>query len=180
MPDIHFVGVDPRRSSIDYAVRELSRPNLDFLLSQQTPPLPVDAAQFDFVSAVSIWSHFSEDRALLWLREMGRILRPGGLLMLTMGGLGKLIKYRTQGRHSQRVFDRRTARIERGEWLFTAYPDGRRQGEELNLEHWGDATAGISWWQRAIAETFLLEAFFPAGFHGVQDIYVLRLKGKSN
>jgi hypothetical protein len=42
------------------------------------------------VYSVSIFSHISEEHALLWLREFGRIVRPGGLACLTTLGLPAL------------------------------------------------------------------------------------------
>ena len=37
--------------------------------------------QFDAAFAISIWSHFAEEAALDWLREMRRVIRPGGRLL---------------------------------------------------------------------------------------------------
>ena len=44
---------------------------IEWLASPEEPPLPYDAGLFDFVYAISIWSHFDEEPALRWLEEMG-------------------------------------------------------------------------------------------------------------
>ena len=44
----------------------------------------------DLVYAISIWSHFDADAGLRWFDEMHRLLRPGGLLVVTTHGLSSL------------------------------------------------------------------------------------------
>ena len=40
-------------------------------------------ASVDLVTALSVWTHFAEADALFYLREVGRVLRPGGRAILT-------------------------------------------------------------------------------------------------
>jgi SAM-dependent methyltransferase len=50
------------------------------------PPLPYRDGYFDFVYALSVFTHWSHDLQLRWMRELTRVLRPGGLLMFTTMG----------------------------------------------------------------------------------------------
>jgi SAM-dependent methyltransferase len=52
----------------------------------QTEPkgkLPFDDGHFDLVYAYSVFSHLSEDAHLFWVEELARVLRPGGILIVT-------------------------------------------------------------------------------------------------
>jgi SAM-dependent methyltransferase len=40
-------------------------------------------ADFDFVTALSVWTHFNEQDALFYLQEVRRVLKPGGKAMIT-------------------------------------------------------------------------------------------------
>jgi SAM-dependent methyltransferase len=50
------------------------------------PPLPFDAESFDLVHAISLFTHLNADAQRQWIREVHRVLRPGGLLLFTTHG----------------------------------------------------------------------------------------------
>ena len=50
------------------------------------PPLPFDDGQFDLVHAVSVFTHLRLDLQFPWAWEIYRILRPGGVLFMTLHG----------------------------------------------------------------------------------------------
>jgi SAM-dependent methyltransferase len=47
------------------------------------PPSGLEAGSFDFIYAFSVFSHLSERAHRLWLEEFHRLLKPGGLVILT-------------------------------------------------------------------------------------------------
>lgn len=49
-----------------------------------TPPTKYPDGHFDFVFAISIFTHLPEEMELAWLRELSRILRPGGYGIFTI------------------------------------------------------------------------------------------------
>jgi len=65
------------------------RANLPFARFESNglaPPLPYANESFDLVYALSVFTHLPEDLQLTWISELERLLRPGGLLLLTTHG----------------------------------------------------------------------------------------------
>jgi len=52
------------------------------------PPLPERDARFDVVYAIDVFSHLEESAQVPWFEELARVLRPGGLMVLTLHGAG--------------------------------------------------------------------------------------------
>lgn len=71
-------GVDIDRPAIRWARRHLGP---GFQAIEPRPPLPFPEASFDVVYAVSVFTHLDAAGQLDWLRELHRVLRPGGLLI---------------------------------------------------------------------------------------------------
>ncbi len=69
------------------------RENLDFADVRHTalePPLPYPEQSFDLVVAISVFTHLSRPLQVAWARELMRVLRPGGVALITTCGLGTL------------------------------------------------------------------------------------------
>jgi SAM-dependent methyltransferase len=77
-------GADPIEDVIELCKR--TNPWCQFQLIDTEPPTPFADETFDFIYAFSVFSHLSEDYHKRILRELHRILRPGGLLMVTTHG----------------------------------------------------------------------------------------------
>lgn len=52
------------------------------------PPLRYADESFDFVYALSVFTHLAEGQQKAWMHELRRVLRPGGLLLITIHGSG--------------------------------------------------------------------------------------------
>jgi len=61
-------------------------PFVDAAPNGALPPTRYQDASFDFIYAISIWTHFPEERQRPWMEEMVRLLRPGGHLLFTVAG----------------------------------------------------------------------------------------------
>ena len=88
----HWAGLEgPEVFGCDYNPEaiEWCRENLGFMqvaTNELAPPLPYPAERFDFVYAISVFTHLSEQLQHEWMAEMRRVLRPGGLLFFTTKG----------------------------------------------------------------------------------------------
>ena len=57
-----------------------------FAVNELEPPLPYGDGQFDLVYSISIFTHLDEDLQRPWIEELARIVRPGGLVLVTVSG----------------------------------------------------------------------------------------------
>ena len=84
LPGVAVHGCDPNPE-----LARWTRDNLPFVnaaVSDHDPPLAYVGGSFDLVYALSIFTHLDELHALRWLAELRRVLKPGGLLLLTVAG----------------------------------------------------------------------------------------------
>lgn len=58
----------------------------EFDVNPAMPPTSYPDAMFDFIYSVSIFTHLPEDMQFAWLKELQRIARPGGYLILSVHG----------------------------------------------------------------------------------------------
>jgi SAM-dependent methyltransferase len=82
--DARIYGTDLSKSAIKWC-----RANLPFVevdVNRLEPPLGYGDASFDLVYANSVLTHLPVKTQLAWRDEWGRVLRPGGHLILTVHG----------------------------------------------------------------------------------------------
>jgi SAM-dependent methyltransferase len=83
--DVHGVhGSDMNGDAIAWCRANL--PFGHFETNGLEPPLGFADESFDLVYALSVFTHLTVDLQEAWLRELRRVLRPGGLLLLTTHG----------------------------------------------------------------------------------------------
>ena len=84
MKDIHpdnLYGIDSTSRFITEARR--CNPDVNFLACQVAPPTILQAGSLDMIVSWSVFSHLDEFLATRWMDEFARLLKPGGLLMVT-------------------------------------------------------------------------------------------------
>lgn len=69
-----------------------------FTVSGTVPPLPYADGAFEFVYALSVFTHLVEAQQVAWMNELRRILKPGGLLLITTHGTGYVSQLSVNGR----------------------------------------------------------------------------------
>jgi SAM-dependent methyltransferase len=74
-------GVDPLEQMIAICKRDVFRCNFEVI--ETTPPSRFPDDTFGLVYAHSVFSHLSEERHQTCLADLARILKPGGLLLVT-------------------------------------------------------------------------------------------------
>ena len=79
-----FMGCDIHPPAIEWASTHLSPP-FTFFLSDEAPPLDQPDERFDLIYAMSVFTHIT-DRWSQWLAELHRVVRPGGIVLISTLG----------------------------------------------------------------------------------------------
>ncbi len=155
-PGAIYFGCDPHRGAIAWASN--AHPHLKLQVSRFDPPLPWAEKTFDAVYGVSILTHLGEASARAWVAEIARVLKPGGIGVLTTHG------ERTAGRLSPVL----RARFDAGDYveLGGAAPGSRVYASYMN------EVAG----QRLFGPHFVAASLRVDGVAEAigQDVWVLR------
>jgi SAM-dependent methyltransferase len=61
-------------------------PFAEFSVNRFSARLEYRDGYFDFIYAISVFTHLTEEGGLRWIAELGRVLKPGGVLYLTVMG----------------------------------------------------------------------------------------------
>ncbi|HEX7938512.1 MAG TPA: class I SAM-dependent methyltransferase [Gemmatimonadaceae bacterium] len=77
-PDAHLAGCDPSSDSINTA-RARTGGGIEYAVNDERIPFP--DASFDLVVAACVFHHIGAGEQERWLREIARVLRPGGRLV---------------------------------------------------------------------------------------------------
>lgn len=156
LTDARLYGTDYNPELINWCERNLTRP--EFKLNALSPPLQFEDEKFDFIYAISVFTHLPESLQLSWIDELWRVLRLGGYLLMT-----------THGEH----------------YLSRLTPDQQKQfaAGKLVVTYENQAGANICgtfhpplYVYDKLAKNFTVVDFIPKGFKGApyQDTYLLR------
>jgi ubiquinone/menaquinone biosynthesis C-methylase UbiE len=77
-------GSDYNASYVDWCSKNLL--NITFVKNELKPPIQFANNSFDAVYGLSIITHLSAPNHFAWIAELWRILKPGGILLLTSQG----------------------------------------------------------------------------------------------
>jgi SAM-dependent methyltransferase len=86
---VRFYGTD-----IDAEAIAWCRDNIGygtFQVNDALPPLSCPNGRFDLVYGISVLSHLDENFQLQWLGELRRVIRPGGIALLSVHGEGNMV-----------------------------------------------------------------------------------------
>jgi SAM-dependent methyltransferase len=147
-PNAQFDGTDIDAEAIEWCKQNLKFAN--FTLSRETPPIEYAPDTFDFIYAISVFTHLDEDYQFRWLEELRRIAKPGAVLLLTVDS--------SLTGEKDFVFQRSYE-----EGLFPAWYQNAFHSKEYIFENW--------------RKYFEVLGYFPRTLNDLQDIVVLR---KSN
>jgi SAM-dependent methyltransferase len=112
-----------------------------YFMSTEEPPLKVADEQFDSLYAISVLTHLDEPHQDAWLAEWGRIVKPGGLLLVTYRGEGFLSKLEPPRRQKfEELWEPHGmgfTTTDFWEGLFPPYYGGAYHKDAYVREHWG-------------------------------------------
>lgn len=84
-PGQKLFGTDIDAEAIDWCARNY--PSIaEFRVNPTEPPMPFAEESFDLAIGLSVFTHLPEAMQDPWLRDLGRVIRPGGYLLLTIHG----------------------------------------------------------------------------------------------
>ncbi len=84
VPAVELHGIDIDHDAIGWARKQL--PFAHWHVGPHEPPTEFADEHFDLVVNHSVFTHLDERMQDLWLAELRRIVRPGGILLLTVHG----------------------------------------------------------------------------------------------
>lgn len=165
-------GCDIDASAIEYMKGQL--PETDLRVTGFNPPLPYEDGAFDGVYSVSIWTHLSLAQQKPWLEEMARILRPGGLALITTSGSHALRIRHQRGDKGWDQFS--VADLEREGILFIPYDEAGKDLEKYPgvTEAYGLTAHHPAWIRENWSDVFEVVSIHERAIGNVQDLCVLR------
>jgi SAM-dependent methyltransferase len=165
-PD-NAVDVDP--AVIEYVNKV--EPGVHAEVSSFQPPLRFLDDTFDVVYAISVWTHLALEAAEEWLTEIKRILRPGGLALLTTSNYAVLAQRRQHPKLSSMGWkDISDDNLRDQGFIFLPTPSTPGTGE------YGMASHDPGWIRREWSKHMPVIGIEPGAILGVQDINIL-MKG---
>ncbi len=162
-------GADPVPESTEWASENL--PLGSFQASPQSPQLNYEDDYFRGVTAISIWSHFSEQLAIDWFNEMARIIAPGGWLFFTTHGFQTLrwAKPRTNAETLERI---RVGMRQNDYHFENVFAGNKHYG--LETQDWGNSYLTPKWLINSVSDKWDLLFFQEGRNQANQDCYVLK------
>jgi SAM-dependent methyltransferase len=82
-------GTDYNEQLILWSQKNLSA-LAEFKTNQSHPPLNYPDDKFNFIYSLSVFTHLSDSMQKEWMNELFRILKPNGLLYMTLHGASRL------------------------------------------------------------------------------------------
>jgi len=84
-PELDLHGCDYNQALIDWNKDNLPE-NISVLKNRLNPPLTYPDNSFNLICMVSVFTHLTLGSQKSWIEEFERILRPGGILLVTLQG----------------------------------------------------------------------------------------------
>lgn len=152
-------GVDYNPVLVEWCRNNLSFAN--FEVNTFNERLHYADEKFDFIYAISVFTHLTEDIGFFWMTELDRILNPGGVMYLTFMGTTRAPHLRQELRE----------RFEAGQLVVT--------GEEHAGKNICAAYHPEQYVRNILAKGFRILEFVPGGaWDANQDVFLLQKKGK--
>ena len=169
-------GCDVNEAAIRWMQRNFRRASLR--VNSFSPPLPFEPEQFDLIICVSVFTHLDEPKQFQWLQELNRVLRAGGIALVTVKGQRGLENWRQQAWISptKRVALERASSLDEVGFMYQEYLDlsaGRESRRQRGITgSYGFATHSEGYIRTHWARFFHVLGFARSG--PVQDIVLLR------
>jgi SAM-dependent methyltransferase len=82
--NVRLCGSDYNKNAVNWCRQSLD--GIEFRENELSPPLGFDSEAFDLVYCVSVFTHLPEGLFCPWLDELFRVLKKGGMALITLNG----------------------------------------------------------------------------------------------
>lgn len=117
---IDLYGFDYNLSTIQWCRNNIQ--NVTFNHNLLAPPLSQGSNAFDCLYCLSVFTHLSPEMHIQWIRELSRVVRPNGLIILTTHGdltKANLLRHEVQEYSQGKLVIR--GKVKEGKRTFVAY-----------------------------------------------------------
>ena len=146
-------GSDYNPKTIDWDKKSFD--NISFSKNDLLPPLEYDNDFFNIIFCISVFTHLDEGTELKWFDEIIRVLKPGGIFLLSIHGESSKDRL---SEDEKKIFD------EKGCVIRSNVTEGKRSFTSYNSESFMR--------ERMLKDVEILE-FIP-GKKNEQDIWIVR------
>ncbi len=137
-PKVRWAGCDVDAEAIAWCREHL--PGYRFEVNPPLPPAPFPDAAFDVLYGISVFTHLDEAAQRAWVPEFHRLLKPGGVLLLSLHSESVWRGRKDADRIAAGEFVFERSRKLRGvlpDWYHTTF-QSRARIEGLLGEHFGE------------------------------------------
>lgn len=172
LPFFHNYGkpsmcLDVDAGVVDYLRRVI--PGANPTKSMYEPPLPLADKTFDVVYAISVWTHLPDNLQSAWLAEISRILKDGGLALISTSSYAALAGRRNWLADWRDIGDEE---LKRRGFIFKACP-----ATPGVTGTYGYAAHDPDWIKNNWSKWFDVLETKTSAIEGLQDLNILRKKG---
>jgi len=152
--------------------------NTHTCLNRLSPPLDFPDNTFDLVFSLSVFTHLPEERAEEWIRELARILVPGGILVITTHGYPALNIIRDSLVHHQmfQVDAKRTTalidELEQKKYIHLTYQQDSLTAAKAGEDYGNTFIDPFYIYERWNLQELAIVAQIPGALRGYQDAVV--------
>lgn len=68
----------------------------EFAVNSASSRLSYEDEKFDFIYAISVFTHLTEELGNFWIRDLARVLKPGGVIYMTTMGAARVAYLRNE------------------------------------------------------------------------------------
>lgn len=155
--NLDVFGSDYNNESIAWCQNKI--PNIKFVKNELNPPLPFMDNYFDFIYAISVFTHLSENVCLSWIDELSRVLIPRGLFIVWTNG----------DKIAERILPEERKKYNEGNFVVR---DKYVEGKKMFLSFHPP-----TWVENILLKDYEILKHYPGGFSGLsQDVWLAKLK----
>ncbi|MGC1421173.1 MAG: class I SAM-dependent methyltransferase [Terracidiphilus sp.] len=185
-PNLKLHACDVNNRSIEFM--QSAYPNVDSYTSEFLPPLKYPDLKFDLIYSVSIFSHINIRDQALWLKELARITRPGGVCCLTI--LGEYAQALLSKPSSGKQYSDEVRALEEEGFFYKGYFEGKPKPEYMKAveQFWNvgsnligiDEDYGRTYYSERYVrqhwnnDSFEFRQWIPGIIDNLQDLVVLK------